>query len=64
MTIRWRPLIGSLVGERVKGRGVKVWGSRTWRIVRERVSRERGPAHGDERVRRAAAWMVEEGKSK
>lgn len=62
--MRWRPLIGSSVGERVKGSGVRVWGSSTWWMVRERVSIERGPACGEARVRMAAAWMVDEEKSK
>lgn len=57
-------MIGSSVEERVKGSGVRVWGSSTWWMVRERVSSERGPACGEARVRMAAAWMVEEEKSK
>jgi hypothetical protein len=50
--------------ERVKGRGARVAGSRILWMVRERVSRESWPVCGVWRVRRAVAWMVEDGKWK
>jgi hypothetical protein len=63
-TVRWRPLIWCSDEERVKGRGVRVSGSRILWMVRERVSRESWPVCGVWRVRRAVAWMVEDGKWK
>ena len=60
---RWRPLIGSW-GEREKGMGDWEGGWVMEWMVRARVSREKGPVWGWERVRRAVPWMVEEGKSR
>lgn len=63
-TVNREPLIGSGSEERENGIRVRVCGSTTEVMERDRVSRKRGPVWGEERERRAEERMVEEGKSK
>jgi len=50
--------------EREKGRGSLLVGSMTPWILRDRVSREKGPECGLSRVKSAEPWMVELEKSR